>query len=61
MLFTPDGWLGLGVVACICGIVVGMATGAGKLIIWLFGNEYRAVAKVQEDKVTVRSEIHEVA
>lgn len=61
MFFTSDGWLGLGVVVFICAIVVGFSAGVGKSIIWLFGMEYRAVAKFKEDHARDRSEIHEVA
>ncbi len=61
MFFTPDGWLGFGVIVIIGGIVVGFAVGFGKAIIWLFGIEHRTVAKFKGDSATVKSEIHETA
>ena len=62
MFFTPDGWLGFGVVVFMCAVVVGFATGVGKVIIWLFGVDHGALEKRKEDTVTtVRAEIHDVA
>lgn len=61
MFFTPDGWVGFGVVVFIGGIVVGFATGVGKAIIWLFGIEHWTVVRSQKDNETAKSEIHKIA
>ncbi len=37
MFSTSDSWLGIGVVVMIGVIVVGLSTGIGKVIIWIFG------------------------
>jgi hypothetical protein len=60
MFFTSDSWLGLGIVALIGLIVVGLALCMGKSIIWFFGTGHKATETSGRDKAG-NSQVHKAA
>ena len=61
MFSTFDSWLGLGIVLIIGLVVVGLATGLGKLIIRIFGTGNEAAATSGRDQAPAKSDLHEAA
>jgi hypothetical protein len=56
-----DSWLGLGIVALIGVIVVGLAVCTGKLIIWFFGTGREVTETSNRQKETRKSQLHKTA
>ncbi len=61
MFSASESWVGIGIVAIIGLVIVGLTTCMGKLIIGLFGTGHETPETSGRDKATVKSRLHEVA